>query len=81
MKPVSFPPDTAIGALLNYISEPKKCFQPMNVSYGLIPFYAGTAQQRGGKRRLGKDERRLKTAENALRKLGNLLESLEKAGN
>ena len=75
-KPISFPPDTAVGALLNYISEPKKYFQPMNVNYGLIPFYSAAALQRDGKRRLGKDERRLKTAENALRELANLLESL-----
>jgi methylenetetrahydrofolate--tRNA-(uracil-5-)-methyltransferase len=74
--PVSFPANTAIGALLNYISEPKENFQPMNVNYGLIPFYAETATQQGGKKRLGKSERRLKTAEHALSELGNFLKSL-----
>ena len=80
-KPISFPTDTAIGGLLNYISEPKKDFQPMNVNYGLIPFYSQTALQRDGKRRLGKDERRLKTAENALSELDNFVKSLAMAQN
>ena len=76
MEPVVFPTNTAIGALLNYVSEPKENFQPMNVNYGLIPFYAETAAKQVGKRRLGKDERRLKAAENALSELGNFLKSL-----
>ena len=31
------PPTTALGALLRYITEERKSFQPMNVSYGLLP--------------------------------------------
>lgn len=38
LKPVVFPQTTAHGALLHYISaEPKKDFQPMNVTFGLFP--------------------------------------------
>ena len=76
-KLVSFPLSTATGALLNYISEQKKDFQPMNVNYGLIPFYAETAPQKGVKRRLGKNERRLGVAKNALKEMTNFLKSLE----
>ncbi len=34
-----FPPETAIGALVNYITTAADpaCFQPMNVNYGLFP--------------------------------------------
>jgi methylenetetrahydrofolate--tRNA-(uracil-5-)-methyltransferase len=37
-KPLAVPPaTTALGALLRYISEERKSFQPMNVSFGLLP--------------------------------------------
>ncbi|MGI6576323.1 MAG: methylenetetrahydrofolate--tRNA-(uracil(54)-C(5))-methyltransferase (FADH(2)-oxidizing) TrmFO [bacterium] len=38
LKPVVIPPETAIGALTNYIvhADPEK-FQPMNVNFGLFP--------------------------------------------
>ncbi|MDR2337181.1 MAG: methylenetetrahydrofolate--tRNA-(uracil(54)-C(5))-methyltransferase (FADH(2)-oxidizing) TrmFO [Deltaproteobacteria bacterium] len=80
---LSFPSNTATGALLNYISEPKKDFQPMNINYGLIPFYAQsvtlTEPTPNGKfRKLGKDERRLLTAQNALRELKEFLSLVEK---
>jgi methylenetetrahydrofolate--tRNA-(uracil-5-)-methyltransferase len=33
--------ETAIGSLMNYISDPsREYFQPMNISYGLMPSYA-----------------------------------------
>jgi methylenetetrahydrofolate--tRNA-(uracil-5-)-methyltransferase len=75
---LSFPVNTATGALLNYISEQKKDFQPMNVNYGIIPFYtrsvAATEKTPNGKiRKLGKDERRILTAQNALRELEEFL--------
>jgi methylenetetrahydrofolate--tRNA-(uracil-5-)-methyltransferase len=36
--PVVPPPTTALGALLRYIADPeRKNFQPMNVSFGLLP--------------------------------------------
>lgn len=37
LEPVDFTPYTATGALAHYISTPNKHFQPMNVSFGLIP--------------------------------------------
>jgi methylenetetrahydrofolate--tRNA-(uracil-5-)-methyltransferase len=77
---LSFPSNSATGALLNYISEPKKDFQPMNINYGLIPFYAQsplTEPTPNGKlRKLSKDERRLLTAQNALRELKEFLSGL-----
>jgi methylenetetrahydrofolate--tRNA-(uracil-5-)-methyltransferase len=37
-KQMAVPPSTtALGALLRYITEERKSFQPMNVSYGLLP--------------------------------------------
>ncbi len=36
--PVNFPPETAIGALAQYISNPTVTdFQPMNINFGIIP--------------------------------------------
>ena len=36
--PVDFPPETAIGALACYVSNPSVAdFQPMNVNFGIIP--------------------------------------------
>ncbi|MCL2817907.1 MAG: methylenetetrahydrofolate--tRNA-(uracil(54)-C(5))-methyltransferase (FADH(2)-oxidizing) TrmFO [Clostridiales bacterium] len=32
-----FPAETALGALLRYITTPNKDFQPMNVTFGLLP--------------------------------------------
>lgn len=37
-KPVTPPATTALGALLNYVSDPgRRDFQPMNVNFGLFP--------------------------------------------
>ncbi|MCC6954713.1 MAG: methylenetetrahydrofolate--tRNA-(uracil(54)-C(5))-methyltransferase (FADH(2)-oxidizing) TrmFO [Deltaproteobacteria bacterium] len=47
--PVVFPRETAIGSLMAYISEPtRKDFQPMNISFGLMPSYF---EQKVGKMR------------------------------
>jgi len=35
--PLKFPKETAIGALINYITTPKDNFQPINVNFGLLP--------------------------------------------
>lgn len=38
LPPVDFPPETALGALAHYISNPTVVnFQPMNVNFGIIP--------------------------------------------
>jgi methylenetetrahydrofolate--tRNA-(uracil-5-)-methyltransferase len=34
------PPETAIGALLAYVTTPRKDFQPMNVNFGLLANYS-----------------------------------------
>ena len=67
-EPTDFPPETAIGALAAYISNPAVTqFQPMNVNFSLMP----PLQQRVK----GKANRKLAVAERALSKLS---ESLEK---
>lgn len=35
-QPITLPPSTCIGALIQYITTPKKDFQPMNANYGII---------------------------------------------
>ena len=72
LAPLVFPPDTATGALLHYISEPGRVdFQPMNISFGLIEWYLNLKQER----RRGKDWRRLQASEHAL----NIIEEMKKA--
>lgn len=60
---LEFPKETAIGALLAFISDPgRKDFQPMNVSFGLIESYVSTARSKGQ----SKTSRRLELAAKAL---------------
>lgn len=64
---LTFPQETAIGALLHYVSDPdRKDFQPMNISFGLMPTYLAEASVSKKIRVLSKDERRLQTSERAL---------------
>lgn len=71
-RPVELPPTTAIGALIAYISEPdRKDFQPMNISFGLMPSYLESTPEKGA-RRLSKKDRRLVAAEEALAALATL---------
>ena len=35
--PITFPVETAIGALCRYVSTPQKHFAPMNINFGLLP--------------------------------------------
>lgn len=75
MKP--FPIDTAIGSLINYISEPdRKDFQPMNVNFGIMPLYERQPErnERGGK--IPKKDRRLRTAKIALENIREFLKNL-----
>lgn len=61
-----FPQDTAIGALLAYISDvSRQDFQPMNISYGIMPSYHATPFVRHE----GKEARRLACAERALKSI------------
>ncbi len=64
---VTFPVETAIGALMAYISDPeRKDFQPMNISFGLMPSYleSETRDERGKK--IGKKDRRVIASQAAL---------------
>ena len=36
-QPLIFPEETAIGSLARYISTPNRHFQPMNITFGLMP--------------------------------------------
>ena len=72
-EPLAFPGDTAIGALMNYISAPdRKDFQPMNISFGLMPSYF-EAEVESKNKKEGKNERRMKCSERALAALGSFL--------
>lgn len=37
LEPIIFPIETCHGALANYITTPNKNFQPMNITFGLLP--------------------------------------------
>lgn len=58
---LTFPIETAIGALMNYISSPREDFQPMNISFGLMPTYLNMED-----RKMGKKEKRIIAANKAL---------------
>ncbi len=59
---IEFPPETAIGSLMNYIcNADPKYFQPMNVNYGLFPPIQDPIK--------GKKERRLALASRSLTKI------------
>lgn len=79
---LTFPIETAIGSLMNYISDTdRKEFQPMNISFGLMPTYLNgpnRAVSPGGGRgkKIGKKERRLAAAERALEVLKELSATL-----
>ena len=64
---LTFPLETAMGALINYISDPsRKDFQPMNISFGLIPSYHDLMNDISQKKKSSKDAKRLVTAERSL---------------
>ncbi len=68
----TFPTNTAIGSLLNYISDPeRKNFQPMNISFGLFPSYDAT--NKVSKRKISKKERRENTSQEALETIRKLI--------
>ena len=70
--PLEFSPNTAIGSLLHYISDPsRKDFQPINVSFGLMPHYLKIP-----KRGLKRSERRLKASEASLEETQAMLAAM-----
>jgi methylenetetrahydrofolate--tRNA-(uracil-5-)-methyltransferase len=57
------PPETAMGALIRYVSTPQKHFAPMNINFGLLPAIDGS-------RREPKRDRQKRISERALERLG-----------
>ena len=61
-----FPPETACGALAEYIATASpENFQPMNVNFGLFPPFV---------ERVRKSDRKLKYGERALNKINDMTE-------
>jgi len=68
-EPLPLPRATAMGSLMNYISDPeRKNFQPMNISFGLMPTYFET-ETTSKKKKESKDERRTACSQKALEAL------------
>ena len=66
------PSTTAIGALIAYISDPTRIqFQPMNVSFGLMPSYLSAVANGAGKKG-GKDKLRIELSNQALSEIAAL---------
>jgi methylenetetrahydrofolate--tRNA-(uracil-5-)-methyltransferase len=66
-KPVVFSSETAMGSLMQYISDPsRKFFQPMNISFGLMPTYSENLLDEHGKKIRDKKIKRLQISQRAL---------------
>ena len=66
--PIIFPIETAMGSLMHYISDPtRKYFQPMNISFGLMPTYSENLTDKNGKKIKDKKQKRLEVAELAIK--------------
>ncbi len=65
--PLVFPVETAMGSLIHYISDPeRKYFQPMNISFGLMPTYSENLLDENGKKIKDKKAKRLQVSNKAL---------------
>lgn len=68
-EPIVFPPETALGALINYIINANpQYFQPMNVNFGLFPQLTEKIK--------GKQARHRKLAERSLKTINELSKKL-----
>ena len=77
---LSAPGDTALGSLLLYISEPERVdFQPMNISFGLMPSYLNSPNRAENGKKIPKKDRRTKAAEQALRSMAEFTKRLKEA--
>lgn len=63
---ITLPPSTCIGALIEYITTPKKDFQPMNANYGIISIDDEIAKIKD------KEKRKLLIAEKSLNICGQI---------
>ncbi|NLO88912.1 MAG: FADH(2)-oxidizing methylenetetrahydrofolate--tRNA-(uracil(54)-C(5))-methyltransferase TrmFO [Clostridia bacterium] len=68
-KPVSFPHETAIGALCKYITSPNPNFQPMNINFGIIPPLEKRIKNKK-KRNLALSKRALETLKTFVKEIG-----------
>jgi methylenetetrahydrofolate--tRNA-(uracil-5-)-methyltransferase len=77
--PIIFPTNTAIGALIAYISDPSRInFQPMNISYGLMPSYAALQNEaQNSKKKANKKDLRLSIANEAIRTMKTMFKLKE----
>lgn len=72
--PIRFPAGTAVAGLLDYISDPARTeFQPMNISFGLIPAYSEAFAQK--KRGTGKRDVRVGVSERAIETMTSFMAS------
>jgi len=79
---LSLPANTAAGALFAYISNPeRKDFQPMNISFGLMPEYLDSPRRNDKGQKMGKSERRTLASENALAIIAQLAKEICANGN
>lgn len=70
---LTLPQTTAIGALMAYISDAeRKDFQPMNISFGLMPSYLESERRDEQGKRITKRDRRVAASQAALRDLAAL---------
>ncbi|MFP4498801.1 MAG: methylenetetrahydrofolate--tRNA-(uracil(54)-C(5))-methyltransferase (FADH(2)-oxidizing) TrmFO [Vulcanimicrobiota bacterium] len=66
---LNFPRETAIGSLINYITEPeRKRFQPMNINFGVLPSL---------KLKMKKKEKRKIIVENCYKTMKDFVNTLE----
>ena len=69
---LQLPGDTALGALLHYITDPtRKHFQPMNMNFGIMPSYTESEE---AFRKRDKRERRLHVAERSMQSLERFIQ-------
>lgn len=67
-----FPANTAVGSLINYVSDPeRKDFQPMNISFGLMKCYLDLPMRDEKGRKTSKNEKREHISRQALELLGD----------
>ena len=70
---ISVSTDTALGSLVTYISDPsRKYFQPMNISFGLMPSYIDAPIPEGQKKLKDKKQKRLQVASKAMKEMNCL---------
>jgi methylenetetrahydrofolate--tRNA-(uracil-5-)-methyltransferase len=68
-EPFIFSNETAMGSLIEYVSNPeRKYFQPMNISFGLMPTYAADVLDPNRKKIKDKKQKRLQISEIAIEK-------------